>query len=147
MPLPRLTPPKNSISIPTFIPRVAIIDDIVEGEITLIGTTVPITFIVGQSVKIVIPPPQLATMTAPAYDYGMPEINGMTGFIVMIDPNIPDQFFIDIDSRFFQPFNYQPNATQLAQAVPVGERTLQLFGAWRNALGPPSPFGGENPLT
>lgn len=139
--------PANSISIPTFIPRVGIIDDIIEGETTLIGTIGPHTFIVGQSVKIVIPSPQLATMTAPAYNYGMPEINGMIGFIVDINPNVPDSFFIDIDSRFFQPFNYQPNANQLAQAIPVGERTLQLFGAWRNALGPPSPFGGENPLT
>lgn len=138
--------PANSISIPTFIPRVAIITAITQVNGATIQTSQPITFIVGQSVRIVIPSPMKATGTSPAYDFGMPEINGMLATIVFINAALPNFFRTDIDSRFFQPFIYQPQATQFAQAVPVGELTLQLNGAWRNALGPPSPFGGENPL-
>ncbi len=136
--------PANSISIPTFIPRIGIITAITQANGATIQCSMPITFIVGQSVRIIIPPPMRATMTAPAYDYGMPEIDGMLATVVFTSAVLPSVFRTDIDSRLFQPFIYQPNATQFAQAIPVGEKNSQLNGAWRNALGPRSPFGGEN---
>ncbi len=110
----------------------------------VIQTLTPMQFIEGQSVKIIIPPAMLATMTFAAYDYGMPEISNMLGNVVFTNAALPNFFRTDIDSRFFQPFIYQPNAPQFAQAVPVGEKNNQLYGAWRNELGPRSPFGGEN---
>ncbi len=130
--------PANSISIPTFSPRVAIVVDIlsIDSRETLIATESPHTFVIGQSVKIIIPPPARATMTNPAYDYGMPEINNMILTITDITSGGPDQFFVALDSRFFEPFTEQFNATQLAQAVPVGELNSHLDGAWRNILRP-----------
>lgn len=136
--------PANSISIPTFIPRVAIIVAITRANGATIQTLTPMKFIEGQSVKIIIPPPMLATITQDAYDYGMPEINGMLANVVFTSSVLPNFFRIDIDTRFFQPFINQPDAPQFAQAVPIGEKNSQLYGAWRNALGPRSPFGGEN---
>ncbi|MGJ0429584.1 hypothetical protein [Methylobacter sp.] len=128
--------PANSISIPTFSPRIGIITAITRANGATIQTSLPITFVVGQSVRIIIPPPARATMTSPAYNYGMPEINEMLATVVFVNPALPNFFRTDIDSRFFQPFTYQPNATQLAQAVPVGELNSHLDGAWRNILGP-----------
>lgn len=136
--------PANSISILTFNPAVAVIEDIVNGDETLIVTKNNHTFVVGQSVRIIIPPAMRATMTQPAYDYGMPEINGMLGNIISIDPAFPDQFFIDIDSTFFQAFTEPASQPQLAQAIPVGELNSQLNGAVKNILGPPFPLAGGN---
>src|SRR6266403_3251450 len=101
--------PANSISIPTFSPRVAIVVDIlsIDSRETLIATESPHTFVIGQSVKIIIPPPARATMTNPAYDYGMPEINNMILTITDITSGGPDQFFVALDSRFFEPFTEQ----------------------------------------
>lgn len=138
--------PANSISIPTFIPRVGIIIAISQAEQAVVTCSVPVTFIVGQSVKFVIPPATSATMTAPAFNFGMPEINGLLGTILSIDPNNPANFVVDIDTRFFQPFTLPAQYTQFAQAVPVGEINSKINGAWRNNLGPLSPFGGENPI-
>ncbi len=75
-------------------------------------------------------------MNAPAYDYGMPEINGMSGTVIQLFPGSPNSFLIDIDTRQFQPFVSQPSATQYAQVVPTGEINSHLDGAWRNILPP-----------
>lgn len=142
--------PANSISIHTFSPQVGIItliQPIGNTPFTLVATQAPHTFIVGQSVRFVIPPATQATSQAPAYNFGMPEINGLLGTILSIDTNNPYNFTVDIDTRFFQPFTLPMAYTQFAQAIPVGEKNSQLNGAWRNILGPQSPFGGENPPT
>lgn len=128
--------PANSISIPTFSPLLAIIIAITRANGCTIQTTQPITFIVGQSVKIIIPPPVRATLTNTGYDYGMHEINGMIGNIVFINPLLPNFFRTDIDTTFFTPFVLPGNATQFAQAIPYAEENDHLDGAWRNALPP-----------
>jgi len=125
--------PANSISIPTFSPRIGIIIAISQAEQALVTCSLPITFIVGQSVKIVIPPATRATLVNPAFDYGMPEINDMIGTIIEV---FPDSFIIDIDTRFFQAFTLPAFATQPAQAVPYAEINAHLDGAWKNILPP-----------
>lgn len=140
------------ITNPTFNPASVVIMAITQAVQALITTTTNITFVVGQSVRIVIPPATRAILTTPAFDYGMHEINGLLGNILVI--NSPTSFTIDIDTTLFQAFTFQPNATQLAQAVPVGEQNNQINGAWRNILNPvdvglpgqqnPMPFGPVN---
>lgn len=129
-----MTLPANSISIPTFSPRVGIIIAITQAEQALVTILAPLTFVVGQSVRIVIPPAIRATPSAPGYDYGMHEINGMLANIIAIPTNVT--FQIDIDTRFFQPFTVPADFNQFAQAVPVGEQNSMLDGAWRNILPP-----------
>src|SRR5260370_40320133 len=105
-----MTLPANSISIPTFIPRIGIIIAISQAAQALVTCSAPITFVVGQSVRIVIPAQMSATLTAAAYDYGMHEINGLLGNILVITS--PTTFIIDIDTRFFQAFTLPVDATQ-----------------------------------
>ena len=102
-----MTLPANSISIPTFAPRVAIIVAITQAEFPFVTTSLPHTFITGQSVNIVIPPAMRATLAQPAYDYGMHEINGLLANIIFTSSVTPNIFGIDIDTRFFSPLYYQ----------------------------------------
>jgi len=131
-----MTLPANSISIPTFAPRIGIIIAISQTEQALITLLNPTTFVVGQIVKIVIPGPTRTTIV-PGYDYGMPEINNMSGTVIQLFPGFPNSFLIDIDTRQFQAFTLPAlPLQQYAQAVPTGEINSHLDGAWRNILPP-----------
>jgi hypothetical protein len=117
--------PGSIIQNPTFNPALAVITGINRANGATVQTQAPHTFVVGQSVHIIVPP-----------GYGMPEINGMLANIVAINSLLPLLFLTDIDSTFFQVFEVPANPTQFAQAVPVGENTLQLNGAFMNVLPP-----------
>lgn len=131
-----MTLPANAVSIPTFSPRIAIITAITQAEFPFVTCSTNITFIVGQSVKIIIPPAMKATAIQPAYDYGMHEINNLIGNIIATPSNSPTMFQIDIDTRLFAPFTLPAHPSQFAQAVPYGENAFQFDGAWRNILPP-----------
>ncbi len=117
--------PGSIVQIPTFNPALAVITVISNSATAVVQTESPITFIVGQSVRLIIPK-----------EYGMQEANGLLVNIVATSVPLPNLFRIDLDTRFFSPFVVPANPKQFAQAVPVGERTLQLTGATRNVLGP-----------
>lgn len=117
--------PGTIVQNPTFNPATAIIIAITQAEKAVIQTNDPHTFVVGQSVKIIVPK-----------DYGMEEINGLVGNITFISSLLPNFFQTDINSQFFSPFAVPANPLQFAQAVPVGEDTFHLDGAERNVLTP-----------
>lgn len=122
---------------PTFNPATAIITGITRAIGATVQTSFPHTFVVGQSVRIVLPTSFVVVngiRTQDTNNYGMPEINGLLGNIVFINPLLPTFFATDIDSSTFQPFVVPAAPTQFAQAVPVGENTYQLNGAVVNVL-------------
>ncbi len=124
---------------PTFNPAVAIITAITQAQNAVVTTSFPHTFIVGQSVRIVLPTSFIVIngiQTSQSNNYGMPHINNMLANIIEVPPQPTTFFTTDIDSRFFQPFVVPANPTQFAQAVPVGENPFQINGPMVNVLLP-----------
>jgi len=124
MPLPGI-----AVVDPTFNPSLSAITVItsifsaIRGNITQIDTQSPHTFVLGQIVKFLIP-----------IDYGMPQINGEVATVIGVAIN-PNQFFVNIDSRSFEPFVVPAAPKQFAQVFDIGEINSRLTGASRNVLG------------
>jgi hypothetical protein len=115
--------PYGADPFPTFTPALATITEINRSTRTIIRTEFPHTFLVGESVRILIPK-----------EYGMTQMNNLVVDIVRINPAFPTFIGTDIDSTSFDAFVVPVNPTQSAQVVPVGENALQLTGATRNVL-------------
>lgn len=63
--------------------------------------------------------------------YGMEEINGMFGSIIVTGATT---FDIDIDTRYFDPFVVPGSPTQYAQSVPIAEINSTVYHAYQNVL-------------
>lgn len=85
------------------------IEAIAQGITTLITTTDDHDYVVGQTVRTVIPS-----------FYGMRELNGVLSYIISIPS--PDQFVIDVDSTLFNAFIPDPSyGPTLPYVMPVGD--------------------------
>jgi hypothetical protein len=93
-----------------YLPNEFIISRIGLGPNTLIATTENVNFVVGQEVRLLIPP-----------SFGCKQLNGKTGFITQI--STPMSFTVSIDSsKNVTPFNAAGDATlQNPVVVPIGD--------------------------
>lgn len=115
--------PSGADPFPIFVPSMATIVGITRNVNATIQTAFPHTFLVGESVRILVP-----------QQFGMTQMNNIVGNITFISPLLPSFFRTDIDSSSFDAFVVPVNPTQSAQAIPVGENALMLTGATHNVL-------------
>lgn len=108
---------------PVFNPALAAVISIDRSTNALIETSFAHTFVVGESVRFIIPD-----------ESGMVQMNGVVGNIITASALLPTFFTTDIDTTLFDEFIVPANPLQCAQAIPVGENALQLSGAFRNVL-------------
>lgn len=105
------TAPENNPPImPDFyLPRVFYIEAIVIGSTTLITTTLPHNYVIGQTIRLVIPP-----------TYGARSLNEQQGQVISIPA--PDQVLTNIYSQGSDPFiptpPYGPTPPQI---IPIGD--------------------------
>lgn len=128
----------GALRFPTFNPAMATITAIFKSENTLVQTSFPHTFIVGQYVRFFIP-----------QEYGMTQLNGLTGLVLTVG-NLPSNLFLtNIDSTNFDAFVVPVAPLQSAQVVPSGELATQFYGANVNILDnkeyPPYPNPSPSP--
>ncbi len=127
----------GALRFPTFNPAMATIIAVQRApDFTIVQTAFDNTFIEGLYIKFLIPE-----------EYGMTQLNGLTGLIVNID--LPDLFTVNIDSINFDAFVVPAIPLQSAQAIPTGELATQFLGANVNILGnkeyPPYPNPSPSP--
>lgn len=84
------------------------ISDISTGLTTLVTTTEDHNYVIGQEVRLVIPPP-----------YGIRQLNGQSGVIISIPQD--DQFVLNISSQFVDPFINASDELQVAQVTAIGD--------------------------
>jgi hypothetical protein len=84
-----------------------VISGVTRGTITTITTTQNMNYVIGQLIRLVIPP-----------SFGIRELNGQTAFVLSI-PNL-NQVVINIDSTSYSAFT-NSNATTQAQILGIGD--------------------------
>jgi hypothetical protein len=106
---PGPTPPYTNPPIQPeyYQPSQFFISDITLGITTTITTTVNMNYVIGQLVRLLIPP-----------SFGTSQLNGMTGYV--IDILAPDQVVLDINSLNMNEFK-SSIATTKPQIVAVGD--------------------------
>lgn len=92
----------------TYSPFVCEISNIAPGQETVITTSINHEFVVGNQVRIFMPP-----------RWGMAEIDGKTGLILAVTG---DTLTVNIDSLNFTPFTTPANITDYPQVIPVGDQ-------------------------
>ena len=130
-------PTLGALRFPTFNPAMATITGVTKAVGCTVQTAFAHTFIIGQYVKFVIPP-----------EYGMTQLNGLTGLIVFTSSALPTFFRTDIDTTQFDTFVVPVAPTQSAQAVPSGEVATQFYGANVNitaSIPPYPPYPNPSP--
>ena len=110
-----------------YIPARKIISAITKANPAQVTTTIPHNYVDGGIVRINIPP---ATSLE---NHGMPEIDQQYAPIVVIDQT---NFFIAIDTTYYQPFVVPAGQKQYAQATAIGEINASLLSAVSNSLNP-----------
>lgn len=102
-------PPYSNVPIePQFYkPNVFQISAISLGLTTTVTTTVDINYVIGQIVRLIIPP-----------DFGTRQLNGRTGYVIDIPAS--NQVVLDISSQGYDTFTTFPTGTQ-AQILAVGD--------------------------
>lgn len=109
-----------------FEPHASLIAAITQAFPATVTTTTAHNLVSGEIVRITIP----SVLTPPYTSYGMQQIDGMTGTIVVTGATT---FTIDIDTRAFDPFSIpSPVPPQPAQVIPIGEVNSQLNAATQN---------------
>lgn len=102
-----------------FIPRNFYIDAITTGPTTIIQTTLPMNYVVGQEIRLVIP-----------QTYGAQAINMQQGLVISIPA--PNQVEVSIYSVGIDPFipspTYGPTSPQI---IPIGD----INNGWINKTG------------
>ena len=102
-----------------FYPDHQIITNITNEQNATVTTLSNHGYIVGQIIRIVVP-----------IDFGMTQINGLTGTIISI-PAL-NQISVDINSSSFDQFSIPVVITNVPQTIPVGETARD---PWSNSLG------------
>ncbi len=123
-------PQMFAIVYPTYLPAMRIITSITRDFPALVTTSFSNSYVSGEIVRINTP------QVDGYYPWGMQQINNLTGAIDVISST---QFYIDIDTRTFDPF-ITPDPTpirrnrQRPQVVPIGEVNSTLNAATQNVL-------------
>lgn len=115
--------PSGAERFPTFTPALATIVAITNQQNAVVQTSFAHTFLAGEYVQFFIPA-----------EYGMPQMNGVTGLITFVDSTLPTLFRTNVDTTQFDPFVVPAMPLQSAQAVPAGEVATTLLGANKNVL-------------
>ena len=109
---------------PIFKPAMRLIAAISQSNPMVVTTTFANQYITGTYVRLYVP----------VVD-GMPEANGLTGYIVVTSPTT---FTLPINSTLFTPFAIpiapNPHDDICAQVIPVGEDNAILYAAVQNTL-------------
>ena len=109
------------LAIPNLVePYQTYITAITTGTTTTVTTSVDHAYVVGQQVSFVLPD-----------EWGMTELNGLTGFITTV--GAANTFVVDIDSSAFSAFAYPTSAVAAAgvtfpQVIPVGDLNFGFSG-------------------
>jgi hypothetical protein len=114
-------PTLGALRYPTFNPSMATLAAVQQAVSPVVVTSFPNTFIQGQYVSFVIP-----------QEYGMVQLNGLTGLITNIVS--ATGFQINIDTSRFDAFVTPAVPTQSAQAIPAGQLATQFYGTNVNIL-------------
>lgn len=120
---------------PIFYPRRRVITKMVSaGATTVVTTSVPHGYTVGQEVRFRTP-----TRATTAFPSPMTEINNLIGTIIEVDTDTAvNTFTVDIDSSSFGVFAFPTssnNAFTPAEVVPVGENTAVALANGLDILG------------
>jgi hypothetical protein len=109
-PFPGPTPPYNNPPIEPqyFKPSQFFISAITLGVLTTITTTVPMNYVIGQQVRLLIP-----------NGFGSRQLNEQTGFVLSIPG--PTQIVIDLNSQNSDPFINNATLTTKAQILAIGD--------------------------
>lgn len=96
-----------------FTPRARVISNIIQGVTTQTVTSLATSYVVGQTVRFLIPP-----------FFGMPQINQLLAYVIEVISTT--EFIVDIDSRLFSPFIATPvqNISTLPQIIAIGDTNL-----------------------
>lgn len=119
-----------AIAHPTYLPAMRIITSITQAYPALVTTSFDNNYISGEIVRINTP------QVDGYYPWGMQQIDNLQGTIDVINTT---QFYIDIDTRTFDPFVTPPDtpirwSRQRPQVVPIGEVNSTLDAATQNVL-------------
>lgn len=115
--------PSGAERFPTFNPALATITLVSRAESAVVRTAFPHTFRVGDYVKFIIP-----------REYGMTQLNNISGLIVATSEVLPDFFRVNVDTAQFDAFVVPMVPLQSAQVIPTGEVATTFYGAFRNVL-------------
>ncbi len=89
-------------------PKKFFIQNITLGVQTLVETTVDMDYVIGQEIRLIIPP-----------EFGSRMLNALTGYVIEIPA--PNQVLVDIDSsQYVQPF-INASATSRPQIIAIGD--------------------------
>lgn len=112
-------PPYSNVPINAqyYQPQRFVITAVTQGPTTTITTSVDQDFVIGQLVRLIIPPP-----------YGIRQINEQQGYVISIPS--PTQVVLNIDSSFMDPFTSSSFTTQ-PQIIPIGD----ILNGMQNASG------------
>jgi hypothetical protein len=117
-------PPYSNVPIypQWYAPRSYFISAITLGVTTTITTTVSQDYVIGQLVRLVIPP-----------TFGTRELNGQSGYVISIPAS--NQVVISINSVGYTPFQTS-SATTLPQILPIGDvNTGVINDSGRSSVG------------
>ena len=115
-------------------PRMFFISDIVRGQTTIVLTTADVDYVVGQQVRLIIPP-----------TFGCRQLNEQTGFVIsLIDSS---HIEININSVGADPF-IPSSATTQAQIIAIGDVNTGVtnLGRTNNSTFIPGSFINISPL-
>lgn len=114
-------PSLGALPFPTFNPAMATIIAITKEKQATVTTAFPHTFGLGLYITFMIP-----------QEYGMNQINGLTGSILSIPTT--SSFVVNIDTTAFDTFVVPVFPIQSAQALPSGEIATTYLNATKNVL-------------
>lgn len=105
-----------------FVPARKVLVSVTNTVRAIVTVTVDHDYITGDIVRMYIPD-----------GFGMYQMNHLFAPVEIIDAT---SFFIDIDSRDFEPFVIPVGSKQSAQCIAIGEVNEELLGAVHNSLNP-----------
>jgi len=116
-----------ALRFPIFLPAMRVITAITNSTTALVTTSFANQYISGEIVRIVMP------FSKGYYPWGMKQIDNLTGTIEVINDT---QFYIDIDTTYFEPFVTPSIYYQVPCVVPIGQINSMLTASTRNILNP-----------
>lgn len=121
------TPPYNNPPIQplNYKPRRFVISDVTLGQMTLVTTTLPMNYVIGQLVRLLIPK-----------GYGCVQLNQVSGVVLSIPA--PNQVLISVDSSTNVNEFLNISGTQVPQIIPVGDFNSGVI----SPIGPSVPSTG-----
>ena len=117
-----------------FKPKKFFIQNIVRGRNTLVETTVDMDYVVGQQIRLIIPP-----------DFGIRELNNIQGYVIDIPAS--NQVIIDIDSLHMNSFilAVDPNQPQILAIGDIRSGAINSNGRISNKPYIPGSFRNISP--